>query len=219
MLDSLKASPTAVRVVPFVLFVGLTALQGKLFPHSQYWLYLLKTVLVGWMLWTVRKDVPEMRWRFSFWSLLAGVGVFVLWVGLDPFYPHLSSKPSIWRPLDDFSSRPMLAWFFIGVRLIGSVLVVPFMEEVFFRSFIYRSIAARDFLSIPLNHFHLAAFIATAAAFGFEHNEWLPGILCGLIYHWLILRSNQLGEAISAHALTNLLLGLWVVGKGAWQFW
>jgi hypothetical protein len=31
--------------------------------------------------------------------------------------------------------------------------------------------------------------------------------------------SSCLGDAMTAHALTNFPLGLWVVWKGAWSFW
>jgi len=34
-----------------------------------------------------------------------------------------------------------------------------------------------------------------------------------------VLRKQRLGDAISAHAITNLLLGLYVVGTKSWRFW
>jgi CAAX prenyl protease-like protein len=64
-----------------------------------------------------------------------------------------------------------------------------------------------------------AAVFATVAVFGFSHNEWLAGILCGAAFQWLVLRKNRLGDAMTAHAITNLLLGGWIVWKGAWHFW
>jgi membrane protease YdiL (CAAX protease family) len=50
------------------------------------------------------------------------------------------------------------------------------------------------------------------------HNEWLSGFLCGLLYQWLVIRKQRLGDAITAHAITNFLLGMYVVVRGAWQF-
>jgi len=84
---------------------------------------------------------------------------------------------------------------------------------------LYRYVANQNFLSVPLNRFLPAPFFATALAFGFSHNEWLAGILCGAAYQWLVLRKNRLGDAITAHAITNFLLGIWIVWRGAWQFW
>jgi CAAX prenyl protease-like protein len=105
------------------------------------------------------------------------------------------------------------------VRIAGSSLVVPALEEVFFRSFFYRWIARPDFEALPLNHFAWKPFVLTAVMFGFIHNEWLAGILCGFAYQWLVLRKNRLGDAMTAHAITNFLLGIYVVWKGGWHFW
>ena len=98
-------------------------------------------------------------------------------------------------------------------------LVVPPLEEVFYRSFLYRYIAKPDFLSVPLNRFSAAAVSGDRRRFRLFHNEWLAGILCGTAYQWLVLRKNRLGDAMTAHAITNFLLGVWVVWRGAWQFW
>ena len=40
-----------------------------------------------------------------------------------------------------------------------------------------------------------------------------------MIYQGVVLRTNRLGDAITAHAITNLLLGLWVVTQKQWHFW
>jgi CAAX prenyl protease-like protein len=112
-----------------------------------------------------------------------------------------------------FGENSALAWLMIVTRILGSTLVVPPLEEVFYRSFLYRYIAKPDFLSVPLNRFLPLPFLATAAVFGFSHNEWLAGILCGAAYQWLVLRKNRLGDAMTAHAITNFLLGVWIVWR------
>ena len=93
------------------------------------------------------------------------------------------------------------------------------MEEVFFRSFLYRYIAKPEFLTVPLGQFLWTPFIVTSVLFGFEHREWLAGILCGFAYQGLVCRKKRLGDAIVAHGITNFLLGVWVIHRGAWQFW
>ena len=72
---------------------------------------------------------------------------------------------------------------------------------------------------MPLGQFAWVPFLATSAVFGFTHREWLAGILCGFVYQGLVCWKKRLGDAMSAHAITNLLLGLWIVWKGAWHFW
>ena len=227
-----EKSPAVARVAPFVIFLLLTYCQGKFGEASRYWFYLAKTIVGAWLLFEMRPFVAEMRLAFSWEAVVVGVGVFVMWVGLDGFYPKVSelgaktglSKTAAtavlaWNPHLQFGDGAVLAWFFIVVRILGSSLVVPALEEVFFRSFLYRYIAKADFLSVPLGRFAPLPFFLAAGVFAFEHEEWLPGLLCGFAYQGLVLRKQRLGDAIVAHGLTNFLLGVWVAGKGAWQFW
>lgn len=213
----LATSPALVRAAPFVLFAGLTACQGLLGESSRYWFYLAKTILGAWMLWIIRPFIVELKWEFSWASLGVGVGVFGFWIGLDDLYPKPFSHDNPWNPHVEFG--PGLAWLFITIRVVGSTLVVPPLEEIFYRSFLYRYVAKADFLSVPLNDFRWMPFLVTAISFGLTHHEWLAGILCACAYQGLVCRQNRLGGAIAAHAITNFLLGGWVVWKGAWHFW
>ena len=222
--------PAAVRVAPFVIFVLLTAAQGKFGAASAYWFYLAKTLVGAWLIFASRPLVTEMRWAISWEAVLVGVGIFGLWVGISGEWTTQSSLwmklgfshppekfVAAWNPNEHFGSA--LAWLFIATRILGSTFIVPPLEEVFYRSFLYRYLASQNFLSVPLDKFLPRPFIITALVFGFSHNEWLAGILCGAAFQWLALRKNRLGDAMTAHAITNFLLGIWVVTRGAWQFW
>lgn len=230
MISKITGSPLLARVAPFAIFVILTALQDRFGEMARYWIYLGKTLAGAGMLAVVWRHAAELEWRLSWEAVLAGVGVFGIWVGLDGHYPttqallekwHLAKpagRPG-WNPNVAFGSDSGLAIFFCAVRIAGSALVVPFIEEVFYRSFVYRFIAAKEFLSIPLQRFIPMPFFVTSLLFGFAHQEWLAGMLCGLCYQGLVIRKGRLGDAVTAHGITNLLLGLWVVWKGAWHFW
>ena len=243
LVNKLLSSPTLTRVLPFMIFLALTYGQGKFGDTSRYWFYLAKTVVGLWMLWSLRGLIEEMKWVLSWEGAVVGVGVFVFWVGLDGFYPSLAdvyqkficplwqrlglakcapanaAAAEVWNPHAAFGANTTLAWWFIAVRLFGSAVVVPPMEEVVFRSWLYRYLVKPDFQSVPVGGFFVSAFLWTSVIFGFEHHEWLPGILCGFAYQGLVCWKKRLGDAITAHAITNLLLGLWVVGRGAWKFW
>jgi len=214
-----SGSPATVRVAPFVIFLALTACQGKLGETSAYWLYFAKTLAGAWLIWEMCPLVAEMRWAISWEAILVSVGIFAVWVGLDPFYPKFSSKGATGNPNEAFGQNSPLAWFFIAVHVLGMTFVVPPLEEVFYRSFLHRYFASQNFLSVPLNKFLPLPFFATALVFGFSHNEWLAGIICGSAFQWLVIRKDRLGDAITAHAITNFLLGLWIVWRGAWNFW
>jgi CAAX prenyl protease-like protein len=206
------------RVAPFVIFLALTFCQGQLGAASAYWFYFAKTLVAVWLIWEMRPLVLEMRWAVSWEAVAIGIGVAVMWVGIDQFYPQFKNSV-VWNPRLQFGENSALAWLMIVTRTLGSTLVVPPLEEVFYRSFLYRYLAKVEFLSVPLNRFLPMPFFVTAAVFGLSHFQWLAGILCGLAYQWLVLRKNRLGDAMTAHAITNFLLSLWVVWRGAWQFW
>ncbi len=233
ILNDVRKSPILARVVPFAVFLALTLLQASFGDAGRYWIYLAKTLVGAWLLWELRGVLAEMRWAWSWEALLVGVVIFGVWVGLDPFYPGQDEllfrvgfgknpaenpKPP-WNPFDAFGAGTAMGWFFVVVRIAGSSVVVPPIEEVFYRSFLYRYLISPEFERVPLNRVHSTAMGISALIFGFAHQEWLAGILCALAYQWLVLRKNRLGDAMTAHAITNLLLGLWVVGRGAWKFW
>jgi CAAX prenyl protease-like protein len=213
------ASPAASRVAPFLVFLALTVCQGQFGAASAYWFYFAKTIVGAWLVWEMHPFVSEMRWAFSWEAVLVGVGIFAIWAGLDPFYPHFIKSSAVWNPNGQFGENSPLAWLMIATRILGSTFIVPPLEEVFYRSFLYRYIASQNFLSVPLNKFLPVPFFATALIFGFSHNEWLAGILCGAAFQWLVIRKNRLGDAMTAHAITNFLLGAWIVWKHAWNFW
>lgn len=215
--QQLAKSPIHARVVPFAIFVVLTACQGQLGEDSRYWLYVAKTFVGAWLIWEMRELVPEMRWAFSWEAVLVGIGVCIMWVGMDPLYPKFSKAGDPWNPHDRFG--PQMAWAVIMVRILGSTFVVPPLEEVFYRSFLYRYFVKTDFEQMPFARMHWLSFVVTSAIFGFTHYEWLAGILCGFAYQWLVIRKNRLGDAMTAHAITNFLLGIWIIWKGAWHFW
>jgi len=194
------------------------------------------------MVWSWRPNIAEMRWALSWEAVVAGVVAVAIWVGLDGLYPSLNdllrsicpvleqfglknwcpksaAAEILWNPHAEFGSNSGLAWLFISIRLLGSTLVVPPLEEVFYRSFLYRYISEPRFQNVPLGQFSWGPFLITAAIFGLSHREWLAGILCGAAYQALVCRRERLGDAMTAHAITNFLLGLWVVGQGAWKFW
>jgi uncharacterized protein len=218
----LAATPIQARVAPYILLVGLTVLQDSLGRNDRYWLYLAKMVVGLWCIWEVRSVVTEARWAFSWEAVAVGVFVFLVWVGLDPFYPKLEllfKQGEPWNPFKQFGEGSGLGWFFVLVRIFGSALVVPPLEEAFYRSFLYRYFVRLDFTSMPFSRFHWLSLIVTSAIFGLAHYQWLAGIVCGLSYQLLVIRKNRLGDAMTAHAITNALLGIWVVWKNAWIFW
>ncbi len=220
------------RVSPFVVFVLLTVAQTWFGDLARYWVYALKTIIGVLLLLWVWPHVAEMRWRITWQSLGVGVLMAVIWIatgegittqaglwdaaGLDD---DAAAAVAAWDPFASYGAGAALAWFFVIVRILGSTLVVPPLEEAFYRSFVYRYLTNPRITTVSLGVWHWRPFIWTALLFGIAHNEWLAGIICGASYQALTVRSGDLGEAMSAHGTTNLLLGGWILATDAWHFW
>ena len=204
-------------VLPFALFAVLTYginLSG-LHPGLGY---TLKTVLVaGCLIYFLPAYRGEIQFRIRLGDIAAGILVFLVWIGLEGMYPQLGSLGGF-NPYA-LSDGQAAASGLIAVRIIGAALVVPIMEELFWRSFAMRFLIDSDFRSVALGRFTWFSFLLVALAFGLEHHRWLPGIIAGLIYGVLLCRSRNLFSPILAHGVTNLLLGLYVVLTQSWQFW
>jgi CAAX prenyl protease-like protein len=216
--EYIEKGPAWARVLPFAVFLVLTFLQDWSGEAGRYWCYLGKTVVGVWLVWELRRVAPEVRWAFSWEAVAAGVAVMVIWVGLDPFYPQTEITGKPWNPHEFFGEGSALAWFALCLRVFGMTFVVPPLEEAFYRSFLYRYLVKLDFLQMPLSRMHGLSFVVTSVVFGLVHHQWLAGILCGLIYQFLVIRKGRLGDAMTAHAITNFLLGVWVIWKGDWKF-
>ena len=154
----------------------------------------------------------EIRVAFEWSAALSGILVFVLWVSLDGLYPHLGTAT-------DQSYAAGASAYGIAIRLIGASLVVPVAEEVFWRSFALRFLIRSDFKAVPLGQFTWFSFVFVSLAFGFEHHRWLVGIIAGMVYAALLYRSRNLFSPILSHAVTNALLGVYVIMTGKYYFW
>lgn len=217
MSDSTKNllnHPAVPYVLPFVVFLLLTEL-ARWIPNSQLWLYPLKTVIAGVLLLWFRRTYSEIKPEFSLLALGVGVLVFVLWVPLYGGY-LLLSEPEIINPYE-LTGQAALPW--IGIRLFGSAIVVPVMEELFWRSFLLRYLINPDFRQVSLGTFTWLSLVITAALFGVEHNQWFAGVVAGILYALLLYRTKSLFACILAHAVTNLLLGIYVLYTQQWQYW
>jgi CAAX prenyl protease-like protein len=143
-----------------------------------------------------------------------GALVFGVWI-------NASSSWMVIGAADGFnpSTEQGLSWPLIIVRMLGAVLVVPVIEELFWRSFLLRWIVSHDFLRVEPAKVGLGAFIITSVLFGIEHNFWFAGVIAGAAYNFVYMKDSDLKSSVIAHAVTNLLLGLWVLRTHSWSYW
>ena len=227
----LMKNPALSRVLPFLiylLFLGVADLLvylqsggGQVATWDLRWLYPVKTVAVALVLLWFWKSYQELSLPFQIpflhWlaAVLTGTFVFVLWINLDQGWLTLGSASGF----NPGAEGGGMDWSLVFMRLLGAILVVPLMEELFWRSFFMRWLDRMDFLSLEPILVSLRSVMITSVAFGFEHHLWLAGIMAGLAYGWLYKRFNNLWIPVAAHATTNGLLGIWVLSTGNWQFW
>jgi CAAX prenyl protease-like protein len=102
--------------------------------------------------------------------------------------------------------------------LIASSFIIAPVEEIFFRSFLYRWLQKKDFESVPLSKFNLTAFVWMVTLFAIEHDRFFVAAIAGAVYGLLAIRFS-LSSAIIGHVTTNLLLALYVIHEQMWSFW
>lgn len=152
-------------------------------------------------------------------ALALGLIVAAAWVGLDGLYPPLpfQGKRSGYNPED---LAPASRAAYLSIRFFGLVLVVPLIEELFWRSFLVRWLINPDFLAEPIGRVTAMAAGLTSIGFALEHPEWLPALLTGAAWAGLLRWSRSITACVVSHAMANLALGLYVVWTGgkAWNF-
>lgn len=218
--------PLLARGLPFALYIAFLALTpwlAEVLPGiDRRWLYAVQIGAVLGALVAFHRDYGELRgappcgWPGVAWALVLGVAVFVLWINLDSGWAVLGPAKAGFVPL---AADGSLDWPLVAVRIFGAAAVVPVMEELFWRSCVQRWIDRPDFLAQAPGDGSRQAWFLASLVFGLEHGQWFAGILAGLGYGWLYRRFGNLWLAILAHGVTNLLLGVWVVASGQWEFW
>jgi CAAX prenyl protease-like protein len=111
----------------------------------------------------------------------------------------------------------MICWMIF--RLIGFSVVVPVLEELAFRGGLQRLIGGKLSSMTGERSAALIALALSSLAFGYMHTDVLAGTIAGVGFGLLVLRNGRVGDAIVAHAVTNLMLAITAVITGHWSLW
>jgi CAAX prenyl protease-like protein len=213
---------TFFAVAPFAVWMAMLMVLPS---NAQN--YALRTVCSALMLLPfasrLRKcDVsPKAALRLAIWSLAAGMLVFFLWVWPESFswyrkFCVISADKAVCgkSPFEPGVCGSALT----AMRLIGSAFVIAPIEEIFYRSYLYRRLQSRDWQSVALSKFDLSAFLWSVALFSLGHDRIVVAIIAGVVYQFVAIRAG-LCASIIAHVITNLVLGIWVIKTLSWSFW
>lgn len=210
-------------VGPFAVFIGWLAVDRYL-PLANPWKELLRDgVLLA--------SIVAISWRVlprsaPHWlaSIAVGLAVGALWVAPDLLVPgwrdNVLFQNSITGRLRTSIPPVELTPLMLVLRTMRATLIVPIVEELFWRGWLARWLQDSDFQRVPIGQFTSLAFWATALLFAAEHGPyWEVGLLCGIIYNAWLWRTRSLGDVMIAHATTNLALSLFVIATQRWTFW
>ena len=226
-------TPAFCRIAPFALFMAFIGLdEGVRFLAARdiihlanttiYYLYPVKTLAVAFLLYRYRREYRELSFRelknlpATCAVFVAGLLVFALWIRMEWTFAAVG-RPQGFNPtlLPGAEVQLIMTLFRVG----GAVLVVPVMEELFWRSFLMRYMIDPDFDRVSLGNFTWLSFMVTVLLFGLEHHFILAGMMAGAIYSIILYKTRSLTQCVLAHSVTNLALALYVLASGKWYYW
>ena len=207
--------------LPMLTFLAIVTFGQPAPDAAEPWLLVLRAALPGGLfLWFARQGrYPELRGypgTSADVALDVAVGLLgaVLWVTPFLFFASLRPDEAGFDP-QQFSASG--AWLALAIRAIGYVLVTPFIEELFVRSWLMRYIDVfdrqRDFRNAPIARFTWRSFLVVTLYFVFSHQQWEWGVMLLwtlLTMAWFYHR-RHLAPIVLVHAVTNGAILLFVV--------
>ena len=141
--------------------------------------------------------------------------MFAVWIAIGKWLVPYEAIP---QGLSELS--PPARAFWVCCRALAAILTVPLAEELAFRGYLLRRCASMDFDAIGFSQVRWPALLLSSVLFGAMHGTmWLAGSIAGLAYGLVAIRTNRLGESVAAHATSNVLIAVTVLGFGQWQWW
>ena len=204
--------------------MALLALHSVL-PLPDLTDQILRVTVMTAVLWFIARPVIDLRVRHLISTLAIGILVFVVWVAPDLLikgYRHfwLFDNAVVGKAATSLSTTAITSWPVLALRMIRAVIIVPIVEELFWRAWLMRWLIDNDFEKVPLGKYSAQAFWIVAVLFASEHGSyWDVGLAAGIIYNWWMVRTRSLGDLILAHAVTNGILGAYVIAFGKWEYW
>lgn len=209
-------NPTATYLAPLMALLAVAFLT-ELFALRLDPLYPLRILAAAIALLVVRRQVD---WSIRApWSAVGlGIAALVAWMllGGAPDPRASEAAQAALSALDPLGAGVRPLW--LGLRALGSVLVVPLAEELAFRGFLLRRLVQAEFTEVLPAQASLLAMLASSLAFGLLHQNVLGGVAAGLCFA-LAQRRGGLGDAVLAHAVANLGVAIFALGFARWDLW
>jgi uncharacterized protein len=216
--------PAAPYIAPFILFIAFLAL-GPVFSIPIWVEYPIRVIAVGAVLLLCSRQLLHLQMSRPLGSVILGLLVFGIWIAPDLIYPAYRSSWLFQNPLVGATTHPQsdlvrTNTIFLIFRVVGTALLVPIIEELFWRGWLMRYLIHVDFAKVALGTYAARSFWLAALLFASEHGPyWDVGLIAGILYGWWMLRTKNLSDCMLAHAVTNGCLAAYVLIGGQWQYW
>lgn len=216
--------PSLGYIAPFVLFLAFLALGPKLplDPQIEGPVRVVTMALVCAVFWprevSLRPVAPLL-------SVLVGTLVFFIWIAPDRLFSgyrdsFLFSNAIVGHTHSTLSDAALQNPGVLFWRTLRAVIIVPIVEELFWRGWLMRWLVSPDFRKIRLGTYTPMAFWITAILFASEHGPyWDVGLITGIIYNLWMIRSKSIVDCIIMHAVTNGILSAYVIYTAQWRYW
>lgn len=198
-------------------------------PETWQYIYMLGAqvlIAIGILVFFRKVYVEHFPIRLSPLSVVVGVVGVVLWVGVC----QLNLEPRLLAMLGFDFSRPSFNPFtiednsvrilFLTMRFTVLALIVPIVEELFLRGWLVRWVHDPSWEKVGLTGLSLNALLAASIYGVATHpSEAIAAFLWFGMVTWLMNRTGNLWDCVVAHAVTNLLLGIYVMQFEQWHLW
>lgn len=229
----LSVSDEVAYILPMAVFCAFVAI-GTQGPQWFAPAYVARTLLVPFLLIILWPHFARIRWTHWQWGLLMGVVGIIEWICMGKLLLKLDllnriaialgmhptiAPPTVWNPFEQIQPA-WLVWPFIAVRWLGPTLLVPFVEEFFWRDYLWRRLAApSDFRLVKVGEWDPLSFWLVPVFFAIVHVQLVTAFVWGVMIGLLLWRTKSLGACIVMHGVTNFLLGAYVLWTHDWYFW
>lgn len=211
-------------LAPMATFLLIMA-AGNSWKELYPWAYIARAAAAGFLLIAFRRYYTRISWNYWWLGIIGGILGIVQWIGMDTLLqraiPSLFAldHAAAFNPFEYFAS-PAAAWSWTAIRIVGACLVVPFMEELFWRDYLWRRLdAPNDFKLSTVGEKNWMVVLAVSAAFALVHVQIPTAFVWGLMVAALLIYTRSLGACIIMHGVTNLLLAGYVLWTKEWAWW
>ena len=204
--------PEVASLAPLLATLGVALLTGIWAAGALDRAYALRIAAGATALVIVRRSLPSLRPSRTVLPAALGLAVGVAWV---------LALPGNARPLAEELAAlgPVERGVWIAVRALGSVVVIPVVEELAFRGFLFGWLVGPARPAAARAGFPWAAVLVSSLAFGAMHTSFALGAVAGLAFGAVRAWRDRLGDAVVAHVLANAVVAVAAVLLSRWGPW